>query len=173
VENLLRENRQEGQQREAEERGGGCQHDQRGEIFVIAHVRNAGFQLVADAVGARRCDVFHAQHRQRLDDDQERQRIEQEAGIHRLRFAVAPALEGGEGQAERERAEHARHVELNGIQCDRVRQIFFVDERRDQRLIRGPAERLRTAGDKRQRQHLPDLDDPEIHQQRQRGGRAI
>ena len=46
---------------------------------------------------------------------------------------------------EEQRAEHARDVELDRIERDRVRQILLVDERRNQRLIRRPAERLRAA----------------------------
>ena len=42
-----------------------------------------------------------------------------------------------------QRPEHARDVELDRVERDRVRQIFLVDERRDERLIGRAAERLR------------------------------
>ena len=48
-------------------------------------------------------------------------------------------------RAGEQRAEHAREVELDRVERDRVRQVLLVDERRNQRLIRGTAERLRHA----------------------------
>jgi hypothetical protein len=116
-------------------------------------------------------NVLDPQHRQGLNDDQKRERVEEETRVHRLRFAVAPFPEGGQRHAEGERTEHARDVELNRIERDGVRQIFLVDERWNQRLVRRSAERLGAAGDERQRQHVPDLDDAQKHQQRE-GGRG-
>ena len=60
-------------------------------------------------------------------------------------------------QAADHRADHARQVELDGIQRDGVGQILAVDQRRDQRLVSRSAERLRQAGDEGERQDVPDL----------------
>ena len=57
--------------------------------------------------------------------------LSDEARVHRLRLAVAPLGERRERRAEEQRAEHARHVELDRVERDGVRQIFLVDERRD------------------------------------------
>ena len=174
VKHLLREDRQEGQQREAEEGRRRGEHDQRREAVVVAHVVQPDLQLLLHPARLGRRDVLHAQHHQRVDDDEERQRVEQEAGVHRLRLAVAPAAGTPTAcSAEGERPEHARDVELDRVERDRVRQILLVDERRDQRLIGRAAERLRAAGDERQRQDVPDLQlksaAVEKHQQRERG----
>ena len=77
----------------------------------------------------------------------------------------------GDRDAEGQRAEHARDVELNRVERDRVRQIFLVDERRDERLIGRTAERLGEAGRERQQQDVPDLDDAGEDEQGQRGRR--
>ena len=121
--------------------------------------------------------MLHAQRHQRVDDDDERERVEREAGVHRLRLVVAPLVEDGECEAEEQRADHARDVELNRVQRDGVRQIFLVDERRDKRLVRRAAECLGEAGDRGEQQDVPDvhahdLQVLQIHEQRERGGRA-
>jgi hypothetical protein len=133
----------------------------------MLHVGQAGAQFVAHPPRRRRRNVLHPQHHQRVDDDQERQRVEEEAGVHRLRFAVAPLAERRQREPEGERTEHARDVELNRVQRHRVRQIFLVDERWDERLVRRSAERLRAAGDERQHKDLPDLHHVHEHQQGQ------
>ena len=65
----------------------------------------------------------------------------------------AASVDAGE-----QRPEHAREVELDRVERDRVRQILLLDERRDQRLIRRAAERLPEAGDERQQQDVLDAD---------------
>ena len=135
----------------------------------MAHVGQADPELFAHRPALGRRNVLHVQHDQRGDDHEKRQRVEQEAGVHRLRLAVAPVPVERQREGERHRPEHARDVELDRVQRHGVRQIFLVDERRNQRLIRRAAERLRDAGDERQRQDVPDLDGLEVHQQRERG----
>ena len=55
-------------------------------------------------------------------------------------------------------ADHARQVELDGVQRDGVGQVLGFHQTRDQRRIRGPAERLRQPHHERQREDLPHLD---------------
>jgi hypothetical protein len=110
------------------------------------------------------CDAQH----QRVDDDDEGQRVDQEAQVHRLRFAVAVLLEHAQRQPEEQRPDDARDVELDRVERDRVGEIFLIDERRNERVVGRSAERLRAAGDERQREDVPDLDDVEVHQHRQR-----
>ena len=59
-----------------------------------------------------------------------------------------------ERDAGEQRAEDARQVELDGVERDRVRQVLLLDERGNQRLIRGPAERLPQPRDEREQQHV-------------------
>ena len=106
--------------------------------------------------------MFDVQRHQRDDHDEERQAVQPEAG-------------GGaeeERDAGEQRPEHAREIELNRVERDRVRQVLLVHERRDQRLIGGTAEGLREPGHERQRQDVPDAHVAEEHQRRQneRGG---
>ena len=49
----------------------------------------------------------------------------------------------GERDAGDDRADHARQVELDRVERHGVRQVLLADERRDQRLVGRPAERLR------------------------------
>jgi hypothetical protein len=69
------------------------------------------------------------------------------------------------------RTDHARQVELNRVEGNRVGDVVLADERGEQRLIRRSAERLRQAGDDRQRQHVPDVHDIPVDErgQRERG----
>ena len=113
--------------------------------------------------------MLHVQRHQRVDDDEERRGVEGEGRVHRLRLAVAALDEAGERGREEQRPEHAREVELDGVERDGVRQIFLVHEHRQQRLVGRPAERLREARDERQREDVPDLDDVQIHQHGERG----
>ncbi len=137
-------------------------------------VREPALQLVPHALGRGRRNVLHVQHHQRVDHDHERQRIEQEARVHRLRLVVAVLTEHAQRGGEEQRAQHARDVELDRVQRHRVRQILLVDERRDERLIRGPAERLRNSGDEREQEDVPHLHHLEVHQDRQHpGGRHL
>ncbi len=70
-----------------------------------------------------------------------------------------------------QRSDHAREIELNRVERDRVGQVLFRNERRNQRLIGRPAERLRDAGDERERQDQPDADGAGEDERRQREGR--
>ena len=67
---------------------------------------------------------------------------------------------------------HARQVELDRVERDGVRHVVLVDERRQQRLIRRAAKRLREPGDDREREHVPDADDVPVDERRQRERRA-
>jgi hypothetical protein len=67
-----------------------------------------------------------------------------------------------------QRSDHAREIELNRVERNRVRHIFLVDERGQQRLMRGTAERLGQAGDHRQRQDVPDANDVPVDQRGER-----
>jgi len=60
---------------------------------------------------------------QRPDDGQERDAIQREADGH------AERDERGTGD---ERPDDPREIELNGIEGNRVRQMLFVDERRNE-----------------------------------------
>ena len=171
VEDFLREDRQERQHGEPEERRRCREHDQRCETAVVLHVGEPALELLFHLPASGRRNVLHAQHHQRVDDDEERQRVEQETGVHRLRLVVAVAAEERQRHAEEQRSDDPRDVELDRVERDRVRQVLLVDERRNQRLIGGPAERLRAAGDERQREDVPDLDHLQVHQQRERARR--
>ncbi len=83
-----------------------------------------------------------------------------------------PLMKTASVSGEQERSEHPRQVELDRVQRDGVRQIFLVDERGQQRLIRRASERLRDARHERQRHDVPDLDDVEIHQDGERARRG-
>ena len=71
-------------------------------------------------------------------------------------------------RTEKQRPEHTRDVELDRVQRHGIRQVFLFDKRRDERLIRRPAERLRKTRGERQHQDVPDLDDLEIHEEGER-----
>ena len=167
MKHALRERRQEREHREPEERRGRCENDQRYQAAMMQHVREPPAQLVFQTVHARRRDVFHAQRHERVDDDEKRERVQHETRAHALLIGVAPLGKCRDRDAEHERPEHARHVELDRVERHRVREIFFVDERRDERLIRRAAEGLRHAGRERQQQDVPDLHDVEEDEQRQ------
>ena len=138
---------------------------------MVAHVREAATQLVLQAVNPGRRDMFHTQRHQRVDHHQERERVQHEARAHPLLIAEAPFGKCRDGRAECERAKHARDVELDRVERDGVGQILLVDERRDERLIRGAAERLGETGRERQDEDVPDLHDAEEHEEGQRGRR--
>ena len=135
-------------------------------------VGQPALHLGAHGGGGRVRDVLHVQRDERVDDDQKRQRVHQETEIHRLWLVVAPPGEHGDRGAEQQRPEHARDVELDRVERDRVRQVFLVDERGNERLVRRAAECLREARDEGQDQDVPDLDHAEEHQQGQRAGGA-
>src|SRR5262249_32611964 len=158
------ERRQERQNREPQKRRGRREDDERDQAAVVPHVLQAALELVAHALGLGRRHVLHVQQAQRVDDDEKRRRVEREGGVDRLRFVVARSGEDGERGGEEQRAEDAREVELDRVERDGVRQVFLVHELRQQRLIRRTAERLRDAGDERQREDMPDLDDVEVHE---------
>ena len=71
------------------------------------------------------------------DHEQKREAVQSEARDH---------AERGQRRARDDRSDHAREVELDRVERDRVGQVLFRDERRNERLIRGSAERLRAAG---------------------------
>ena len=85
---------------------------------------------------------------QRCNHDEEREPVQAEA---------CDAAELMKRHAGEQRAEDPRDVELDRVQRDRVRQVLLPHQRRDQRLIRRPAERLRAAAHERQREHVPDV----------------
>ena len=116
----------------------------------------------ASASSSRR-NVPDVQRQDRDNDGQERQAVQAEADHH---------AEGGERGAGEQRADHARQVELDRVERDGVRHVLLLDERRQQRLIRRAAEGLRQAGDDRQREDVPDADDVEVDERRQREGRG-
>ena len=67
----------------------------------------------------------------------------------------------GECDAAQRRTDDARHVELNGLQGDGVRHVFFTDQRGNQRLVGGSAECLGETGNEREAENLPDADEME------------
>src|SRR5215831_15202079 len=171
MEDGLRERRQERQNREPEERRRRREDDERDEAALVPHVMQSALELLFHLLRDRRRHVLHVQQRQRVDDDEERGRVEEERRVHRLGLVVAALDEDGQRGGEEQRTEHAREVELDGVERDGVRQILLVDEHRQQRLVRRAAERLRDAGDERQREDVPDLHDVQVHQQGERAGR--
>ena len=72
------------------------------------------------------------------------------------KHAAAPSVV--ERDAREDRPDDAREVELDRVQRDRVRDVFLVDERRDERLVRRAAEGQREPDDERQNEDHPDLD---------------
>ena len=80
----------------------------------------------------------------------------------RAEYSAAPAA----------RAEHAREIELDRVERDRIRQVLLVHERWNQRLVRRAAERLRHPGQERQRQDVPDADVAEEDERGQRERRG-
>ena len=99
-------------------------------------------------------------HVERDDRREERERVQPEApGIAQVRHRDA---------AER-RPQNARHIELNGIQRDRVGHVFLIHQRWNQRLISRAAERLRQARNEGKRQHLPHLYRVSEHQHSEDG----
>ena len=86
--------------------------------------------MLSVAVGGH---VDVAQREDRGDHEQERDAVQAEARHH---------AEGRERDAGDDRPDHAREVELDRVERDGVGQVFLADQRRDQRLIRRPAERL-------------------------------
>ena len=166
VENSLGKNRQELQHREAQKRRGERQHRERGETAVVADVGEAAAQLVAHARGAGVRDVLHAQHIQRGDHDEKRQRVHEEARCHALHVGESPLRERRNRRAEHEGPQNARDIDLDRIEGDRVGKIFLVfDERRDQGLIRRAAKSLGETGRKRQHENVPDPGDAKIDEQ--------
>jgi hypothetical protein len=59
--------------------------------------------------------------------------------------------------AAQRRADHPRQVELDGIERNRVLQVFLGNQGRNQGRIRGPAEGLRDADDEGQTQDVPHM----------------
>ena len=151
VEHVLRDDRQEREQRQPEKRGDEAEHRERHQLRLIAHVAQAAFQLIAHALRARRLHVRDVQRQDGGDHEEKRHAVEAEARDH---------AEDRERGAGHERADDAREIELDRVERDRVREMLFRDERRNQRLIGRTAEGLRHAGDERERQDQPDLDRP-------------
>ena len=160
VEHALREERQERQHREPEERRRRREHDERDEAAVMPDVGEAAPHLVPHAVPAAGGMCFTCSDISVPDHDEERERVERRSRAAIACGSLKPHLrERGNRRAEGERTEHARDVELDGVERDGVRQILLVDERRNERLIRRAAEGLREPGRERQQQDVPDLDD--------------
>ncbi len=99
-----------------------------------------------------------AQRQQRHDHGEKRQTVEPEA---------CGDAERGKCRTCDKRSDHAREIELNRVQRDRIGQMLFVDEQREQRLVSWTAERLRHPCDDRQREDMPDADDVPVDERGQ------
>ena len=65
------------------------------------------------------------------------------------------------------RSNRYRHVELDRIQGNGVRHVLSVNQGRNQRLVRGPAESLGQSGDERKTENMPYVDNSGRHQDRE------
>ena len=55
--------------------------------------------------------------------------------------------------------DHARQVELNRVEGDSVREVFFLHQFRHEGLVRRASEGLRRAHNEGEREDVPDLRD--------------
>ena len=148
MENIFDEHREIGPRRHAQERHAESQNDQCLHRSLVAHELNALFQARQHRLRRLLREKTRRDHSQRNNGSKKRNRIQPEAP------SLAKLRERLPGQR---RSHHHRHVELDRVQRDGVRHIFFFDERRNQRLISRPAESLRKARNKRQAQNVPDV----------------
>src|SRR5664280_2722208 len=148
-EDVLREHRQERDERERAEAPHEREADEPTEPARVAHGDEARLEVLKDASarGAGRRPAF--QEEEGDDDREERETVQAEAR-RRAQLVERDARENG--------ADDAREIELDRVQGDGVRKVLPVDERRHERLVRGAAERLREAHDDRQHENHPDLD---------------
>ena len=70
----------------------------------------------------------------------------------------------GERLSSQRRTDGYRQVELNGVQRDRIRHVFAIDQRRYQCRVSRAAECLCQAGDERQAKYRPHMRQARRHQ---------
>ncbi len=123
AEDVLREERQEREQRSAEERRRETEHRKTEQRRMCECVLEAALQLVMHARLSGRRRVPDVQQENRGNHREERQAVETEARHH---------AEGGKRRAGEQRTDHARQVELNRVERDRIGHVVLGDERRQQ-----------------------------------------
>ena len=162
VEDVSREHRQEGQQRQSQECRQRREDRQRDDRRFPLRVAKAALQLVGHRRLSGGLHMLDRHRQQRDDHHQKRQPVETEAG------SAAPRRKR---RAREERPDDAREIELDRVERDGVWQVVLADERRDQRLIGRAAKRLPETRDEREQQNVRNADDVPVDQRGQCEGR--
>ena len=89
-------------------------------------------------------------------NDPERQNDRQEA--HGVRVKAAGGAEIFIAQGPRHRADHAGHIELGGVERNRIRQVLPLGDVGHHRLVHRPGDRLGKSRAKGQNENFPDAD---------------
>src|SRR5882724_12867855 len=118
-------------------------------------ISEALFQLFPETAFLRQNGLGVADASQRNEDSKKAESVEKEISRH---------AEERHGKAAQRRAKNARHIELRGVECDRVGKVFSRHKLRHQSLVRGRIERHGDAGSERDKNDLMHVNDLEICQ---------